>query len=333
MDPSEGGKADVKSEVARILIEAMKEGRTPWQKPWSVSAMRPMNPTSGNAYRGINRVLLSLGGRDDPRWMTCQQASQKGWQVRRGEKGSPIVKLVEVARGAAHEPGATAGEGREEAGEGAPGKDGKAFALRRYAVFNAEQIEGVPDLPEQAPASEFATMTRAESVLAALKKTGLLIIHGGNQACYIPARDEIRMPPRKAFRSVYDYYSTLLHEGAHSTLAESRMNRREALGRRWGDEAYSQEELRAEICSAILAAETGIPMSESHIRNHAAYLNSWIANLTRNPMAIFSAAKDAEGMASYLLALEAKFVAAASAKEWVADYDNELACSFDRSQQ
>lgn len=226
--------------------------------------------------------------------MTYQQASQAGWQVQRGEKGSPIVKLVEVARGSASDPEAAPSDGRGEAGEGAAGKDGKAFALRRYVVFNAEQTEGVPALPKQALASEFATITRAESVLAALKETGLLLIHGGNQACYIPARDEIRMPPRKAFRSVYDYYSTLLHEGAHSTLAE------------------------------ILASETGVPMSEAHIRNHAAYLNSWIVNLTRNPMAIFSAAKDAEAMASYMLALEAKLVATAAGKDWVADYDTEL---------
>jgi hypothetical protein len=30
-------------------------------------------------------------------------------------------------------------------------------------------------------------------------------------------------------------------------------------------------------------------------------------------------------MASYMLALEAKFVAAATVKEWVADYDTEFA--------
>lgn len=327
MEHSEGGKLDVKSEVAKTLIEAMKEGRTPWQKPWSASAMRAMNPTSGNAYKGVNRILLSLSGRDDPRWMTYQQASQAGWQVRRGERGSPIVKLVEVARGSANEAGPMAGEGGGEASDGAPGKDGKAFALRRYTVFNASQIDGVPALEEQAPASEFATITRAESMLCALKETGLRVIHGGNQACYIPDRDEIRMPPRKAFHSVYDYYGTILHEGAHSTLHESRMDRREALSKRWGNEAYSLEELRAEICSAILASETGVPISESHIRNHAAYLNSWIANLSRDPMAIFSAAKDAEAMAAYLLALEAKFVAAASVKDWVADYDTELARS------
>ena len=91
-------RIDVKSEVARTLIDAMERGDTPWQKPWSAQALRPTNPTSDNGYRGINRLLLALSGRADPRWMTYQQAQAKGWQVRRGEKGTAIVKLVELSR-------------------------------------------------------------------------------------------------------------------------------------------------------------------------------------------------------------------------------------------
>lgn|GEM_PF-3711394 len=35
---------------------------------------------------------------DDPRWMTFKQASEKGWQVRKGEKASLIqyVKLHQL---------------------------------------------------------------------------------------------------------------------------------------------------------------------------------------------------------------------------------------------
>lgn len=53
-----------------------------------------------------------------------------------------------------------------------------------------------------------------------------------------------------------------------------------------GDEAYAVEELRAEICSAILAAETGVPMSQAHIDNHAAYLKCWVKVVAADPMAI-----------------------------------------------
>jgi antirestriction protein ArdC len=312
-------KTDVKSEVARTLIEAMKANNTPWQRPWNTQAMLPMNPTSGNAYRGINRLLLSLSGRADSRWMTYQQASKEGWQVRRGEKGVPIIKLVELSRGDT-EP---AGDSVPEAGQ--ENLNQKRFALKRYTVFNAEQIDGPAPFEVPKPLAENLTIAKAERVMEALRQTGLSIAYGGSQAFYSPALDKIQMPPKSAFHSTYDLYSTLLHEGAHSTLHAKRMNRTEAIAKQWGDEAYALEELRAEICSAILAAETGVPRSQSNIDNHAQYLNAWIKSLTKHPMALFSAAKDAELMAAYMLGLEAKLTAQVAHQDWIAEYDQALA--------
>lgn len=313
-------RADVKSDIARTLIDAMERGDTPWQKPWNAQALRPINPTSGNGYRGINRILLALSGRDDPRWMTYQQAQANKWQVRRGEKGLAIVKLVELSAREASLANANPSDGQAKGQEGAERQ--RAFALRRYTVFNAQQIDGVPEL--QAPAAlEFEPVERAEAVMAALReKTGLRIAHKGAQACYMPELDEIRLPPKKTFHSVYDYYATALHEGGHSTLHAKRLDRKEALSKKWGDEAYAMEELRAEISSAILAAETGVPMSQAHIDNHAAYLKSWIKVVAADPMAIFSAAKDAELMAGYMLGLEKQRDAMAEHQEWVQEFDN-----------
>jgi antirestriction protein ArdC len=312
-------KIDVKSEVARTLIEAMKANNTPWQRPWSTQAMLPMNPTSGKAYRGINRLLLSLSGRADPRWMTYQQASKEGWQVRRGAKGVPIVKPVELACGEAA-PGEMPVP--EPVGENS---DKKRFVLKRYTVFNAEQIDGPEPFQVPEPMAENLTVARAEGVMEGLKQTGLVVRYGGNQAFYSPSLDEIRVPPKTAFHSTYDLYSTLLHEGAHATLHAKRMNRTEAIAKRWGDEAYALEELRAEICSAIMAAETGVPRSQVNIDNHAQYLNAWIKSLSKYPMAVISAAKDAELMASYMLGLEAKLTANAVHQEWIADFDQAYA--------
>lgn len=308
-------KPDVKAEIAMMLIEAMKTNNTPWQRPWSAQAMRPMNITSGNSYRGVNRWLLSLAGREDARWATYEQARKAGWQVRRGEKGSPVVKLVEFE-----------GKGEPDA-VAEPGADGQAskkmFALRRYVVFNAEQIDGVPPLPQRDVVEESETIVKAEAVLTALKETGLRMREGGDRAFYQPAQDLIQIPPAASFHSVYDKWATILHECAHSTLAPNRLARKEALHERWGDEAYALEELRAEICSAIMAAETGVPMSQAHIDNHAAYLNSWIKAISNNPMALFSAAKDAELMSAYMLELAAKRQAGLTHKDWVEGYDHE----------
>lgn len=347
-------RIDVKSEVARVLIDAMEKGDTPWQKPWAAQSLRPVNAATGNGYRGVNRLLLALSarcdaeGRADPRWSTYQQAQANGWQVRRGEKGTPIVKVVEVARGSGDggrgsagggvgAGGASAGSAPANGGEGSGAGAGagysasadreqerKAFALRRYVVFNAQQMDGVPEL-EATVERPFDPVERAEAVIQSLReKTGLLVVHGGDQACYVPSLDEVRLPPKKSFASVYDYYATAMHEGAHSTLHKKRMDRQEAIAKRWGDEAYAVEELRAEICSAILAAETGVPMGQAHIANHAAYLQHWIKVVAADPMAIFSAAKDAELMAEYMLGLERQMTAMDAHKEWLQDYDQLL---------
>lgn len=313
---------DVRADVARTLIDAMERGETPWQKPWSAQALRPMNPTSGNAYRGVNRLLLALSGRSDPRWMTYQQARENQCQVRRGEKGSTIVKLVEVSAREASADEGRSGVGSAIAEPGASGAEPKrAFALRRYTIFNAEQIEGIPELSADAPLA-FNAVDRAEAVLSSLRdQTGLRFVYGGDRAFYTSAKDEVHLPHRRAFHSAYDFYATAMHEGAHATLSPGRLDRRDAIGKRWGDEAYAMEELRAEICSAILSAETGIPLSQTHIDNHAAYLKHWVKVVAADPMAIFSAAKDAELMAQYLLGLVQVKAAMGSHEEWVAEYD------------
>jgi antirestriction protein ArdC len=71
-----------------------------------------------------------------------------------------------------------------------------------------------------------------------------------------------------------EYYGTALHELAHSSGAESRLNR-ETLNEsyRFGDPNYAKEELRAELASVFLMAERGIPHDPD---SHVAYLNSWL---------------------------------------------------------
>ncbi|RQO58498.1 hypothetical protein DBR47_12360 [Paucibacter sp. KBW04] len=322
---------NVKQQVAQTLIAAMEKGDTPWQRPWDVqsgSSLNPKNPTTGNAYRGVNRILLAIAGTGygSNLWLTYQQAAAKGWQVRKGQKGTMIVKVVDFERNragvegrpaAANEGGSAVGS-KEAEQEPAMGK-----ALRRYWVFNAEQIEGMPQ-PEAKPERDFEPVERAEAVMQALiEKTGLMVIHGGSKACYVPAHDEIRLPPKNAFHSAYDLWATKLHEAAHSTMAEHRLNRTEAYAKRWGDSAYALEELTAEIASAILASETGVPMSQDpkHVQSHASYLRCWIKAIQNDPQAVFTAAKNADRICEYLLGLVQQRMVIEPHKEWIEEYE------------
>lgn len=334
---SDAGPMDVKSEVARTLIAAMREGNTPWQKPWSAAAMLPTNCATGNGYRGVNRLLLSIAamesasggdGRVDNRFLTYNQAAAKGWQVRKGSRGTPIVKLVELGDGRDAD---DSGNPTGAASKGGDKASAPRFALRRYTVFNASQVDGAPPLEDEA-APAFEPVDRAEAIMEALKQqTGLRIVYGGDTACYAPSTDQVFLPNKSAFKATpgvqaaYGFYSVALHECSHSSLAEHRLDRREALSKRWGDEAYALEELTVEIASACLAAETGVPIiharPQAHIDHHARYLNSWLTAIASDPMAIFTAAKSAESIVAYLLGLERQHAQLADRGEWLADYE------------
>ena len=86
------------------------------------------------------------------------------------------------------------------------------------------------------------------------------------------------------------------HNG-HWTGHPERLDRQ--FGKRFGDDAYAFEELCAEMTSALLGADLGLPTS--HLDDHAAYLGSWLRVLRKDSRAIMTAAAKAEAAAGYLL--------------------------------
>src|SRR5438046_1715748 len=95
MSTSAPQKRDHRQEVTDGIVKMLEEGTTPWQKPWTAGALElPCNPTTGKRYRGGNAVHLMAAAiaseSDDPRWLTYKQAQERGWQVKKGEKGTHI---------------------------------------------------------------------------------------------------------------------------------------------------------------------------------------------------------------------------------------------------
>jgi hypothetical protein len=159
-------------------------------------------------------------------------------------------------------------------------------------VFNAEQIDGLEPLKK--PELTFDPVEKAEGLLAS---TGIKIIHDqDNRAFYKVKADEIHLPPQEAFNDAYGYYATALHEVAHATMHESRLNRPDAHNFH-GTTEYAKEELRAEITSAILAGELGIG---NQIEEHASYVEGWLKVLKEDRNEIFRAARDADQIAAWI---------------------------------
>ena len=294
-------KRDFRQEVTDRIIAMLENGVAPWQKPWNpgeASVGMPFNPTTERSYRGGNAIhLMATGlrqGYDDPRWMTYKQAADRGWQVRRGEKGTQIefwdVKAEPKER---RQSDSDAGDPAEH------DRRGSRLIHRVYTVFNAKQIDCVPEYqPKQR--TPFEVVQSGESIL---ENSGAKIQQDqADRAFYSPSSDTIHLPPKEAFKDAAGYYGTALHELAHWTGHPTRLGRATLTDSyRFGDPNYAKEELRAELASVFLAAERGIPHDPEQ---HAAYVGSWVKALREDKNEIFRAAHDASAATDYLLSLE-----------------------------
>ena len=188
-------KTDIYQRVTDQIVAELENGVRPWLKPWNAehAAGRITRPLRANgvAYRGINILMLWASavekGFAAPLWLTYKQAQELGGQVRKGEKGSPVVYANTITR---TEQDADTGEDVER----------NIPFMKAYTVFNAEQVDGLPAhfYALQEPALDpVARIEKAETFFAATRAD---IRHGGNQAYYAIGEDRVQMPPFEAFR-------------------------------------------------------------------------------------------------------------------------------------
>lgn len=288
-------------EVTAQLVAAMRAGTAPWQRPWtsgpvhpSLLQLHPFNPVTGTRYRGVNRLKLSLSSiGKDCRWLTRKQIDKLGLSLRPGSRSEQIFfwfgepknknKRTETERSFDE----TKERSRTSAG------------AQWHTVYNGSDVDGL----DQAVGSveielpDFDVNMNVVNVLAA---SGADIVHGGDKACYAPAQDRIHLPHRQQFRSSADYDSTALHELAHWSGHPSRLGR--DLGGKFGCHSYALEELHAELASVFVSVELGVGLTQRHIDQHAAYLNSWCQALESDERAVQQVAATAQNIADSLLA-------------------------------
>ncbi|MDR3488592.1 MAG: zincin-like metallopeptidase domain-containing protein [Bradyrhizobium sp.] len=283
-------------EVTDRIIAALEAGTPPWRRPWDPDKAggpaMPRNAATGQRYRGINVLMLGLSAlafsSGDPRWATYRQAEERGWQVRRGERGTTgfFFKRLELRDDKGDD---ASPEGDEESVRRIP-------LLRAFTLFHASQIDGIPDYTP--PTIEEAPWRAPEAAGTILANSGAVVRIGGERAFYSPATDHIQMPPQSAFATAEGFCGTFIHELGHWTGAASRLNR--DLRNHFGSHDYAREELRAEIGQMMVCAELGI--ADCEFTNNAAYVASWLEKLRSDRKEIFRAAADAQRIADYLLA-------------------------------
>lgn len=285
--------------ITNAIIAKLEEGVSPWRKPWTGngSIERPLR-SCGKPYRGINVIWLwhiaEMRGFSRSTWMTYRQAQELGAQVRKGETGTMAVFYKSYS----------AKETDEASGEES---SSTRRVLRTYTVFNVDQIDNLPERFAPAPPrAQLNDQTHRAEIDDFIRATGATIIHGGDRAYYSPASDHIAMPHSENFETYAAYGAVASHELTHWTGHPSRLAR--DLKNRFGDEQYAAEELVAELGSALVGADLGLPVT--HLDNHASYIASWLRILKNDERALLTAAAKADEAASYLLAKAGRGIAA-----------------------
>jgi antirestriction protein ArdC len=276
--------------VNKRITELLEEGTVPWRKPWR-SSEGPRNLISKKAYRGINAFLLNASPYESDFYLTYNQAKQKGGAVRKGEKSTVVVFWKWLERKDSDDSGSPASPGSPTTG--------KIPLLRYYNVFNLDQVDGIDPPKEEQISNPFTPIEQAEQIIQSMPLRPS-IRYEGNSACYRPASDVVTLPPKEAFHSSEEFYSTLFHEAVHATGHSSRLGRKSITDTAYfGSHDYSQEELVAEFGASMLCGVSGI--EQSIIENSAAYIQGWLKALRNDKKCLVLAAAQGQKSADYIL--------------------------------
>lgn len=266
------------------LVEKIESDPGIWEKPWFPGQDVPRNYTTKRSYSGYNVFVLEItrliNEYSTNNWITYKQAQKLKGCVKKGEKGTSILAfsppVIEID---------------EKTGEKILKKHG--FFFPAY-VFNIQQTT-IEYIPEEKKENKIKSIDEIENCI---QKTGAKIIHLNNdRAYYSPSQDMIVLPNPEQFRSTEEYYGTKFHELIHWTGHGSRLNR--LAPARFGSDAYSREELVAEIGSIFMQNETGLDMKA--MSNAAAYIKSWWGKIKEDRGSLIDAASKAQRAVDYII--------------------------------
>lgn len=274
-------KIDVYEMVTNRIISELEKGVIPWEIPWH-GVKGTYNRISKKPYSIMNQMLLKHNGE----YATFNQWRSIGGKIQKGAKSEFVIfwKLVP----------------KEDYDSNGERVIRQIPILKYYNVFHISQVDGIEPLLQEElhniePISEVEKILNDYISRENIKFEQM----ASNEAYYSPSRDLIHLPLMEQFSDVSSLYNVWVHESIHSTLHPKRCNRPQKLAH-FGNEAYSKEELVAEIGSATLLNMLGIESKHS-FRNSTAYIQSWLQVLRNDVKFIVQASAQAEKAVKYIL--------------------------------
>lgn len=260
-----------------------------------------LNPLTKVPYQGINQIMLLkvIKERKDPRFLTFKQANDQHLKIKKGAKGFKIWRLVDKKLDRLSKLDKIVEENEEQQ---------SIKVMVPHTVFNATDIEGIG--PWVKPTIDMELPEYVNSMVGQYIRDGKgpQIKVGGDRAFYRVSEHTIYMPPIEAFKSLYDYMSTLIHELAHSTGAKDIFDREGITGTRTR-EIYSKEECIADIASMRLCSRLGLEPSEQHMESHKAYWQGYLKHTENTPLMFYQVLKQAVVIEEFLYQFTLNFEA------------------------
>ena len=308
-----------------LMIDKIQTLQGDWKKPWfTPGATQPPQNLSGRHYNGGNSLMLMLQaekmGYDIPVWGTFDRITnlnyvkdKNGNVFQARDKQGNKLPMVTVNKGEKSFPVflTTFTVVNPETKERIPYDDYRNLSreeqskykvypkLQVYNVFNVAAQTNLevtrPEMYEKLKA-QAAGQIQQQGDLKSHPAIDLMIDENlffcpinqvkGDKAYYSPANDHIVVPKREQFVDGEAFATNTLHECAHATGADSRLDRH--LGAHsFGSPEYAREELIAELSAAVISSQYGM---SKHIKSDSAgslqqgpeYLKSVLGDVRRS---------------------------------------------------
>lgn len=303
------------SAFTNLMIDKIKDISEDWQRPWIDANGKiglPQN-LDGRKYQGINSLVLYMTSAKNnynlPVYTTFNQAKKNGLNINKGSESTPILYWNYLVKDKA-------------SGNKLPFDDYRTLSkqekekynvvpyMRHYNVFNIEQTnirEIKPELWDKLEKQFTPEIKRDEKGMFVSEALDDMVkgnswvvpiyLKEQGDAYYNKTSDYIAIPLKEQFLSGESFYSTMLHEMAHSTGHPERLNRE--MGSGFGSREYGREELVAELTAAVSAQSIGIATT---VRNeNAQYLKSWLKTIQEQPDFLFSTMSDVNKASNMVL--------------------------------
>jgi antirestriction protein ArdC len=277
--------ANLLSDNRSIFTKSMKDDGTS-------QFMMPVNARTKMPYKGPSALILLMQNRRDPRWLTYDQARFNKTPVKRGAHG------VMIEFGSTNELRQKTENGQPVMKENGQPKM-ERVKLDEPVTVQAFMYNGKDLMNLKTGEVKPNPLTPVERAQVILENSGVGIERPVEMTHYDRSSDTIRMPAMDEFEKPELYYAVALHELAHATAHETRLNRPDLDHADFDD--LAKEELRTNIASILISAELNLPFN---LGEHDSFLIPWAQILKENPNELFNAASDAQKIADFVVGLE-----------------------------